>query len=180
MTKRTYSRLALISFTVMYSTSLSFAAAITAEESLMKINRLPAAERQAALVKEAKNEKTVVWYAPMNREDLRQFTAAFEAEYPFLKVDILTGGPQSLPNRILTERRAGKDNFDILNIRSSALYTLKKAGAIGRYDSPQRRGLRTGFYDKEGYFNGLWASLMVYLFNFHECGSPLRMKGWEQ
>jgi iron(III) transport system substrate-binding protein len=101
----------------------------------------------------------------MNREDLRQFTAGFEAEYPFVQVEILTGGPQSLLNRILTERRAGKDNFDTLNIRSSALYTLKKAGAILRYESPHRSGLRPGFYDKEGYFNGMWASLMVYLFN---------------
>ncbi|HEY7217103.1 MAG TPA: extracellular solute-binding protein [Candidatus Binatia bacterium] len=149
----------------LYSIAASLASTTPAEEALAKINRLAFAERQAALVKEAKSEKSVVWYAPMNREDLRQFTSAFEAEYPFLKVEVLTGGPQSLLNRILTERRAGKDNFDILNIRSSALYTLKKAGAIGRYDSPQRRGLRTGFYDKEGYFNGIWASLMVYLFN---------------
>ena len=140
--------------------AFSRAEAASAEETLAKINRLPAAERQAALVKEAKNEKTVIWYAPMNREDLRQFTGGFEAEYPFLRVEILTGGPQSLLNRILTERRAGKDYFDILNIRSSALYTLKKAGAIGRYDSPQRPGLRPGFYDKDGYFNGIWASLM--------------------
>jgi iron(III) transport system substrate-binding protein len=143
----------------------SLADAATPEETLTRINRLPAVEREAALIKEARNEKTVIWYAPMNREDLRQFTAGFEAEYPFLQVEILTGGPQSLLNRILTERRAGKDNFDTLNIRSSALYTLKKAGAIGRYDSPHRRGLRPGFYDKEGYFNGMWASLMVYLFN---------------
>jgi iron(III) transport system substrate-binding protein len=156
---------ALFVLVLAYSTSLSRAAGATAEETLAKINRLPTAERQAALIKEAKNEKTVIWYAPMNREDLRQFTAAFETEYPFLRVEILTGGPQSLLNRILTERRAGRDNFDILNIRSSALYTLKKAGAIGRYDSPQRRGLRAGFYDKDGYFNGIWASLMVYLFN---------------
>ena len=146
-------------------TAVSVARAATAEETLAKINRLPAAERQAALIKEAKNEKTVIWYAPMNREDLRQFTAAFQAEYPFLRVEILTGGPQSLLNRILTERRAGKDNFDTLNIRSAALYTLKKAGAVGRYEPPMRRGLRPGFYDKDGYFNGIWASLMVYMFN---------------
>ncbi len=139
--------------------------AATADETLAKINRLAPVERQAALVREAKNERSVVWYAPMNREDLRQFTSAFEAEYPFLKVEILTGGPQSLLNRILTEHRAGKFNYDILNIRSSALYTLKKANAIGRHDSPYRRGLRAGFYDKDGYFNGIWASLMVYLFN---------------
>ena len=41
----------------------------------------------SGFVKEAKNEKTVIWYAPMNREDLRQFTGGFEAEYPFLKVE---------------------------------------------------------------------------------------------
>jgi iron(III) transport system substrate-binding protein len=154
-------------FVVLFhsGTAIPLAAAATVEETLAKINRLPSAEREAALIKEAKKEKTLIWYAPMNREDLRQFTAGFEAEYPFLKVEILTGGPQSLLNRIVTERRAGKDNFDTLNIRSSALFTLKKSGAIGRYDSPQRRGLRPGFYDKEGYFNGIWASLMVYLFN---------------
>jgi iron(III) transport system substrate-binding protein len=144
--------------------------AATPEETLAKINRLPPAERQAALVKEARSEKTVVWYAPMNREDLRQFTSGFEAEYPFLKVEVLTSGPQSLLNRILTEHRAGKYNYDTLNIRSSALYTLKKANAIIRYDTPYRRGLRAGFYDKDGYFNGIWASLLVYLFNTKQVG----------
>ena len=142
--------------------------AATTEETLAKINRLPPAERQAALVKEAKNEKTVIWYAPMNRESLRQFTSGFEAQYPFLKVEVLTSGPQSLLNRILTEHRAGKYNYDTLNIRSTALYTLKKASAIMRYDTPNRRLLRNGFYDKEGYFNGIWASLMVYLFNVNQ------------
>lgn len=135
------------------------------EETLAQINRLAPAERQAALVREAKSERSVVWYAPMNREDLRQFTTAFEAEYPFLKVEILTSGPQSLLNRIMTEHRAGKHNYDTMNVRSSALYTLKKAGAVMRFDAPNRRALRAGFTDKEGYLNGLWASLLVYLYN---------------
>ena len=139
--------------------------ATPSEDTLAKINRLPPGERQAALVNGAKSEKTVVWYAPMNREDLRQFTSAFETEYPFLKVEVLTGGPQSILNRILTEYRAGRHNFDTLNIRSSALFTLKKAQAVGRYESPYRRALRAGFYDKDGYFNGIWASLMVFLYN---------------
>ena len=142
--------------------------AATAEESLAKINQLAPAERQAALVREAKKEGSVVWYAPMNREDLRQYTSAFEAEFPFLKVELLTGGPQSLLNRILTEQRAAKHNYDTINIRSSALYTLKKANAVMRYDTPYRKALRPGFYDKDGYMNGIWASLLVYLFNANQ------------
>lgn len=139
--------------------------AATPEETLAKINQLPPAERQATLVREAKNERMVVWYAPMNRESLREFTSVFETEYPFLKVEILTGGPQSLLNRIMTEYRAGKFTYDTMNVRSSALYTLKKANAIMRFDTPNRRALRAGFTDKEGYLNGIWASLLVYLYN---------------
>jgi iron(III) transport system substrate-binding protein len=158
-------KMATVLFAILLFFDAGIGLATPSEDALAKINRLPPAERQAALVREAKKERSVVWYAPMNREDLRQFTSAFEAEYPFLKVEILTGGPQSLLNRILTEYRASKHNYDTLNIRSSALFTLKKAQAIGRFDSPHRRGLRTGFYDKDGYFNGIWASLMVFLYN---------------
>lgn len=165
MLKPTQARAAMLALFFALVFEAAPAVAAPAEEALAKLNRLTPAERQAALVKEAKNEKSVIWYAPMNREDLRQFTTAFETEYPFLNVEVLTGGPQSLLNRILTEHRAGRYNYDTLNIRSSALYTLKKAGAIGRYESPFRRGLRPGFYDKDGYFNGIWASLMVYLYN---------------
>ncbi len=153
----------------LYSTALK---AATSEESLAKINQLPPAERQAALVREAKNERSVVWYAPMNRESLREFTSAFEADYPFLKVEVLSGGPQSLLNRVFTEQRAGKYNFDVLNIRSSALYTLKKANAVMRYDTPNRSALRAGFTDKEGYLNAIWASLLVYLYNTKQVARP--------
>ena len=113
--------------TVFLATTLG---AATPEETLAKINHLPAAERHATLVREAKNERSVIWYAPMNRESLREFTSAFEADYPFLKVEILTGGPQSLLNRIMTEYRAGRYNYDTMNVRSLALYTLKKANAV--------------------------------------------------
>jgi len=157
--------LSLVAAVLIFAVQPKYVYSATAEETLAKINQLPPAERQTTLVREAKNERTVVWYAPMNREDLRQFTNGFEAEYPFLKVEILTSGPQSLLNRIMTEQRAGKYTFDTMNVRSSALYSLKKAGAIMRFDTPNRRALRAGFTDKEGYMNGMWASLLVYLYN---------------
>jgi len=165
MQRRLMTPLLSFAITFVFAAHSAKLLAATPEESLAKINQLAPAERQAALVREAKNERTVVWYAPMNRENLREFTSGFEADYPFLKVEILTGGPQSLLNRIITEQRAGKHNFDILNVRSSALYTLKKSNVVMRYDTPHRRALRAGFVDKEGYLNGIWASLLVYLYN---------------
>ena len=43
--------------------------------------------------------------------------------------------------------------------------TLKKAGAIMRYRSPYRNSLREGFYDREGYLNGIFATPLVFIFN---------------
>src|SRR4026209_1472753 len=123
MQRRLMTPLLSFAITFVFAAHSAKLLAATPEESLAKINQLAPAERQAALVREAKNERTVVWYAPMNRENPREFTSGFEADYPFLKVEILTGGPQSLLNRFITEQRAGKHNFDILNVRSSALYT---------------------------------------------------------
>jgi len=46
----------------LYPSNLQAAAV---DEILARINRLAPAERQAVLVREAKNERSVVWYAPM-------------------------------------------------------------------------------------------------------------------
>lgn len=165
MNSRAFHCMPVFVFSAALILGASIAFGETAEETLAKLNRLPAAERQAALVKEAKKEGAVIWYAPMNRDSLREFTAAFEADYPFIKVQLLTSGPQRLLNRILTEYRAGKFSHDLMNIRSSALYTMKQAKVIMRYNTPYRRDLRGGFYDQEGYFNGIWATPLVHLFN---------------
>jgi iron(III) transport system substrate-binding protein len=137
----------------------------TAEELLEKINQLPAKERQAALVQGARKEGVVMWYAGMNQANLREFTAAFESEYPFLKVKPLTIGGTRLFNRAIAEYRAGKYEYDVINVRSSRLHSLKKAKAVMRYKTPYRQALKAGFYDQDGYFNGIWASVLVFLYN---------------
>jgi iron(III) transport system substrate-binding protein len=137
----------------------------TGEALLEKINQLPAKERQAALVQGARKEGVVVWYAGMNQANLREFTGAFESEYPFLKVKPLTIGGTRLFNRALAEYRAGKYEYDVINVRSSRLHSLKKAKAVMRYKTPYRQALKAGFYDQDGYFNGIWASVLVFLYN---------------
>jgi len=122
------------------------------------LNRLPETERHARLVAGAKKEGTVVWYVAMDRANADELVKAFEAEYPFLKVNVLTGRGASLLNRIIAEYRANRYQYDLFNTRSTTLNTLKKAGAIMRYHTPLRRFLRAGFYDDEGYLNGLFAT----------------------
>ena len=140
-------------------------AAQTEEKLLDDINQLPEAERQGRLVDGAKKEGTVTWYVAMNRAYAQDLINAFEAQYPFLKVNALTGGGGALLNRVLAEHRAKSFHYDVFNTRSMTINTLKKAGAIMRYRSPYRNSLRDGFYDKEGYLNGIFATPLVFIFN---------------
>ena len=150
---------------LLFFSSNALTAAQTEEDMLAEINRLPEAERQARLVSGAKKEGTVTWYAAMNRPNLQEIIGAFESEYPFVKVNVLPGSGGALLNRVLTENRARSYQWDIFNTRSMTLNTMKKSGAIMRYQSPVRRLLREGFIDKEGYFSGLFATPMVFSFN---------------
>ncbi|HEY6366260.1 MAG TPA: extracellular solute-binding protein [Candidatus Binatia bacterium] len=136
------------------------------EEKLLDgINQLPEAERQARLVNGAKKEGAVTWYVAMNRIYAQELINAFEAQYPFLKVNALTGGGGALLNKVLTEYRAKSFLFDVFNTRSMTINTLKKAGAIMRYQTPLRSQLRESFYDREGYLNGIFATPLVFIYN---------------
>jgi iron(III) transport system substrate-binding protein len=135
------------------------------EKLLDAINQLPEAERQARLVNAAKKEGTVTWYVAMNRLYAQDLINAFEAQYPFLKVNALTGGGGALLNKVLTEYRAKSFLFDVFNTRSTTLNTLKKAGVIMRYRTPLRSQLRENFHDQEGYLNGIFATPLVFIYN---------------
>jgi iron(III) transport system substrate-binding protein len=135
------------------------------EATLDEINKFPEPERQARLVNGARKEGTVTWYVAMNRAYVQDLINAFEAQYPFIKVNALTGGGGGLLNRVLAEHRAKSFQYDVFNTRSMTINTLKKAGAIMRYRSPYRSALRDGFYDKEGYLNGIFATPLVFIFN---------------
>ena len=135
------------------------------ERMLEEINQLPEAERQARLIAGAKKEGAVTWYVAMNRTFAQELINAFEAQYPFLKVNALTGGGGMLLNKVLTEHRAKSPIYDVFNTRSMTVNTLRKAGAIARYRSPLRASMRDGFADKDGFVNGIFATPLVYIYN---------------
>jgi iron(III) transport system substrate-binding protein len=158
-------RLICLHLIILFIVSAGHLSAQTEEKLLDDINQLPEAERQTRLVNGAKKEGTVTWYVAMNRAYAQDLINSFEAQYPFLKVNALTGGGGALLNRVLAEHRAKSFQYDVFNTRSMTINTLKKAGAIMRYRSPYRSSLRDGFYDREGYLNGIFATPLVFIFN---------------
>jgi iron(III) transport system substrate-binding protein len=160
-----FSSLIVLIFAAATNLPRKVEAAPTAEELLDEINRLPEPERQARLVSGAKKEGSIVWYVAMNRPNVLDLARAFEAEHPFLKVRALTGRGLELVNRIITEHRAKNFLYDVLITRSLVLNYLRREGVIMHYLTPHRKFLRDGFFDQEGYFNGLYSRPQVFVFN---------------
>src|SRR5262245_12963890 len=97
-----------------------------------------------------------------------------------LVLKMKTSGGGGLLNRVLAEHRAKSFQYDVFNTRSMTINTLKKAGAIMRYRSPYRSALRDGFYDKEGYLNGIFATPPVNALTLIKgyCASKALIRSW--
>jgi len=75
---------------------------------LAKLNALPPDERHAALVKGARTERVVEWYATLPVEHSKVLIEAFRQRYPFIEVNYTGAGGGRMVNRVVTEHRAGQ------------------------------------------------------------------------
>ncbi len=135
------------------------------EESLDKINRLPAAERQQKLSDGARKEGELVWYSTMNRENSQELISLFEKDHPYVKVKLLNGSAVQTMTRITSEYSAKSYLFDITHIRGLFLVPLRKRQIIAAYRSPFRDGFARAYKDNEGYFNAIFTQGQFFLAN---------------
>jgi len=61
----------------------------------------------------AKGEKQVLWYTSLNVEDSEKLIAAFTKKYPGVEVTVNRQSANSVLQKIMTERRSGKDIADV-------------------------------------------------------------------
>jgi ABC-type Fe3+ transport system substrate-binding protein len=71
-------------------------------------------QRMASLYPDAKAEGTVSFYSSMNPDDAQKILPRFEAQFPGVKVAHLRGTPSQISQRIVTERKSGQNQFDVL------------------------------------------------------------------
>ncbi len=124
----------------------------TADQILRKYNKLPANEREKALIKGAQAEGELAFNTAMKADELTQLTKAFNKRYPFLKLNVSRLGGRRVVTRIETEYRAGKYQVDLAAGMANISYSLKSAGLIAPYYSPQRKFFPVRDSEKEGYF----------------------------
>ncbi|MFQ5849375.1 MAG: ABC transporter substrate-binding protein [Candidatus Binatia bacterium] len=117
------------------------------------------------LIEGAKKEGKVVWYTTMTISESKPMLERFEKKYPFIKAELFRTGGGPLLNRMMSEARAGRHLFDVVNTRAEAFLTVKKAGLIAKYKSPERSMVEDDLKDREGYWTASYGIALVLGYN---------------
>ena len=152
-----------LSFAALSSPGRGGAAAI--DEVIQKIASLAPAQRRAALEQGARGEGQVVFYTSVSGADVPKITAAFEAAYPFLKVNAYRSQPSGVFTKLDTEARAGRHAADVVGSAPAQMWLLKQRKLSRAYLFPERQAFPSGSYDREGYWAGFEVTPIVLAFN---------------
>jgi iron(III) transport system substrate-binding protein len=109
-------------------------------------------ERTDKLIEGAKKEGKLLLYSSVTMTDVVGMAQKFGAKYPFIKVEYVRIGAQSLLNRILNEARAKSFLPDVIQLGTFELYPIKQHGLLAKYMSPERDAYSVNFKDAEGYY----------------------------
>src|SRR4030095_7537019 len=71
-----------------------------------------------------KKEGQLVYYTTMTLDQSKQTVDRFEKKYPFIKVTLFRTGGGPLLNKIFTESRGGRDDWDVVVARGEMVLPL--------------------------------------------------------
>lgn len=128
------------------------------------LTQMVAAATREQVIEEAKKEGELILYASMNIEEANAMVARFQAEYPFVKVNLSRTGNESLLTKLFAEARAKKAFADAIQTLGFSMHTLRKRQMLGRYLSPENSRYPKEFKE-EGYWTTVYTNPYVTAYN---------------
>lgn len=126
---------------------------------LLALSVLPA-QGQADLINAAKREGRVVVYGSLESDVFEVIAKIFEGQYG-IKVDYFRAASNLVTDRVLTESRAGRPQFDVVLTNRSPMLILKKEGVFARYTSPSYEGYAASIRDRDGVLSPSYRMVVV-------------------
>lgn len=96
----------------------------------------------------ARKEGKVTIYSSISQKDVTTLAKAFEKKYPWINVETYRAGKIKLGQRIVTEARAGRHQFDVLFSSAFATLEIKLQNLLAKYESPERKYYRRELKDR--------------------------------
>jgi len=113
------------------------------------------------IIEGAKKEGQLVYYTTMTLEQSKQTVDLFEKKYPFIKVTLFRTGGGPLLNKIFTESRGGRHDWDIVVGRGEMVLPLMQRKLLASYRSLESRMIDEQLVDKEGYWVAYYVNSFV-------------------
>jgi len=129
------------------------------------------------LIEGAKKEGKVVWYTSMNISESKPLLDAFENKYPFIKPHLFRASGEKILNRVMTETRAGRWDFDLVAI--SEIEALVEQKLISPYVSPETKAYIQEFKDPAGHWTAIYNNYYVIGYNTKLVSEAEAPKRWE-
>jgi len=134
------------------------------------------AER-AKLIEGAKKEGKLAWYTSTNVTESKPLLDDFEKQYPFIKGEIFRASGEVILNRIITETRASKWNYDVVMV--GEFDVLMGARLLAPYKSPEARNFIADFVNPNGYWSAVYVNYRAVGYNSKLVAEKDAPKQWE-
>lgn len=125
----------------------------------------------------AKKDGKLVWYTSMRITDSKPLLDAFEKQYPFIKTELFRSSGEKTLNRIMTETRAGRWEFDVVALSEIGLLVEWKL--LSPYVSPETKAYIPEFKDAAGYWAPVYNNYYVIGYNTKLVAEKEAPKRWE-
>ena len=97
-------------------------------------------DREQRLLQGARQEGALTVYTSLTVEDITELAAAFEKKYG-IKVKFWRASSEKIVQRIVTETRAGRFDFDLVETNGPELETLHREQLLQKATSPHNADL---------------------------------------
>jgi iron(III) transport system substrate-binding protein len=122
-------------------------------------------QTMAQLAKAAAKEGSLTWYTTFADTDVTPMVAAFNKEYPNVKVNALRLSADKIPPRVFVEQQGGKYNADVVSGDSPQVAQLLQGGALQPYNAPDAGKLPAGLDLPDGYHTVVYVNTTVIAYN---------------
>ena len=113
------------------------------------------------LIEGAKKEGQLVYYTTMTLDQSQATVDRFEKKYPFIKVTLFRTGGGPLLNKILTESRGGRHDWDVVVGRGEMVLPLVQRKLLASYRTPEAKAIDDKLVDKEGFWTAYYVNSYV-------------------
>jgi iron(III) transport system substrate-binding protein len=146
------------------STGLPALPALAQSAKVTEVANYEKPDRQQRLIAEAKKEGSLMLYTSMAPSNFESLRADFEKKYG-IKVNVWRAGDDKVLQRIMTEAKAGRFNFDLVHINTFEMEILHRENVLERVKSPYHKKLDPAALAPHGEYVATRRSVILMAYN---------------